>query len=267
MPGEEEFKANEFLDALLHLARAAGGDPPIPARPDTSKIEDLKRLTGTEQLGAILQAKAEFEQWIEDWTALKAQAEKRLPAWKLLESLLAHAETLPVAAEVKPEIEAIRSGRSLLAPIDHVSPIRAKVAAGLRAAVTELFSALQKAFEEGIQTLQDDASWQSLDESARDQILGQVGLKPPTEPAIKTDESLLAELDRQSLAARADAVAAVPERVTRALAEAAHRLKPEARRVTVRRAMLETEDEVRGWLAEHERMLLEEIKRGPVVIG
>ncbi len=265
--GDEELKATQFLDALIQLARAAGGEPPLPARPDTRKIEDLKRLTGTEQLGAILEAKAELEQWIDDWTALKAQAEKRLPGWQLLERLLPHAEGLPVAAEVMPEVEAIRSNRSLLADTDHVSPIRAKVAAALRAAVTERFEALRKAVEEGIQTLQTDASWQALDESARDQILAHVGLMPPAEPAIRTDESLLQELNRQPLAARGDAVAAVPERVTQALAEAARRLKPQARRVTVRRAMLETEEEVKAWLAEHEGKLFEEIKQGPVIIG
>src|SRR5690606_3017002 len=54
--GEEELKANEFLNKLIELAKAAGGEPPLPAPPDTRKIEDLKSLTGTEQLGAIVEA-------------------------------------------------------------------------------------------------------------------------------------------------------------------------------------------------------------------
>src|SRR5690606_15789120 len=103
---------------LLELARDAGGDPPLPARPDTTKIQELKRLTGTEQLGAILQIKNELEKWISEWTELKQRAEKRLPGWRLLERLLDHAETLPVVAEVKPEVEAIRSKRSLLEETD-----------------------------------------------------------------------------------------------------------------------------------------------------
>src|SRR5690606_5395966 len=142
---------------------------------------------------------------------------KRLPGWRLLEQLLAHAQGLPVVTEVMPEVEAIRSNRSLLADTDHVSPIRARVAAALRAAVTDAFHALRDAVEEGMQTLQSDASWQALDDSTRNEVLAQVGLTPPAEPAIRTDESLLQELNRQSLAARADAVAAVPERITRAL--------------------------------------------------
>jgi len=265
--GEEELKANQFLDSLLELARAAGGDPPLPARPDTSKIEELKRLTGTEQLGAILQVKNELKKWIDEWTELKLRAEKRLPGWRLLERLLVHAETLPVASEVKPEVEAIRFKRSLLENTDHVPPIRAKVAAALRAAVTEQYNAVRKAWDRGMHTLQNDPSWAALDDRTWSQILAQVGLRSPVEPSINSDEDLLNELDRQSLAARADAVAAIPERVARALEEAARKLKPKAQRISLRPATLETEDEVKAWLAEHERKLLEAIKQGPVIIG
>ncbi|TDA69840.1 MAG: BREX system P-loop protein BrxC [Clostridia bacterium] len=265
--GEEELKATQFLDALLELARAAGGDPPLPPRPDTTKVEELKRLTGTEQLGAILQVKTEIEKWIDEWTSLKQRAEKRLPNWKVLERLLAHAETLPVAAEVKPEAEAIRAGRSLLEDTDHVAPIRAQVAAALRAAVTDQSTAMRKAWEEAMQTLQADASWAALDDATRNQILDQVRLRAPVEPSMQSDDDLLRELDRQSLVARADAVAAVPERVARALEEAARRLKPRAQRISLRPATLETEEEVKAWLAEHERKLLDAVRRGPVIIG
>ncbi|WP_126425785.1 BREX system P-loop protein BrxC [Brevibacillus marinus] len=265
--GEEELKANQFLETLLELARAAGGDPPLPARPDTRKIEELKRLTGTEQLGAILQVKTVLEKWIDEWTILKKRAEKRLSGWMMLERLIAHAETLSVAAEVRPDMEAIRSERSLLGDTDHVPPIRTKVATVLRAALTEQFNAMRKAWDEGVKTLQGDTSWAALDDNTRNDILNRVGLRAPVEPLIRSDEDLLRELDRQPLAARADAVAAMPERIAQALEEAARKLKPKAQRVSLRPATLETEDEVKAWLAEHERKLLEAIKQGPVIIG
>jgi len=62
-------------------------------------------------------------------------------------------------------------------------------------------------------------------------------------------------------------VAAVPERVSEALAEAARRSRPQARRVPLRRALLSTEEDVRRWLAEHEQTLLAAVKEGPVVVG
>ena len=265
--GEEELKAIQFLDTLIKLAQAAGGESPLPTRPDTTKIDDLKRLTGTDQLGAILQIKAEIEKWIDQWTAIKERAEKRMPNWNMLERLLTHADTLPVVAEVKPEVEAIRSGRSLLEDTDHISPLRAKVATALRAAVTDQFNTLHKAWNEGIQILQANAMWTSLGDAVRNKILDQVGLRTPIEPSIRKDEDLLSELDRQSLAARADAVAAVPERIARALEEAARMIKPRAQRFSLRSTTLETEEEVKNWLVEQERKLLEAIKQGPVIIG
>ena len=265
--GEEELKANQFLDKLLELARDAGGDPPLPARPDTTKIQELKRLAGTEQLGAILQIKNEMEKWISEWAELKQRAEKRLPGWRLLERLLDHAETLPVAAEVKPEVEAIRLKRSLLEETNHVPPIRAKVAAALRDAVTKQYDAFQKAWEEGMHILQNDPSWNALDDNTWKDIFAQVGLRSPVKPSIKSDEDLLQALDKQPIAARIDTVAAVPERVARALEEATRRLKPKARRISLRPATLETEDDVKAWLAEHESKLLEAIRQGPIIIG
>jgi hypothetical protein len=266
-PGEEEIKANPFLDTLLDLARAAGGDPPLPARPDTAKLEELKRLTGTEQLGAILQARTGLEQWIGEWTSLKQRAEERLPGWRLLERLLVHAATLPAALAAGREVEAIRAARSLLEDTDHVAPIRTRLAGTLRAALTDQTVALSKAWDEGMQTLQSDASWAALDGAARDQILNQVGMRVPVKPSMKDDEELLRELERQSLVARADAIAALPERVAQAVAEAARKLKPLAQRISLRSTTLQTEAEVRTWLAEQEQKLLEAVRRGPVIIS
>ena len=51
--GEEENRAPEFLDALDELAGRAGGSAPLPPAPDTTVIEDMKRLAGPEQLAEI----------------------------------------------------------------------------------------------------------------------------------------------------------------------------------------------------------------------
>jgi hypothetical protein len=265
--GEEEVRAGEYLRTLEDLARAAGGDTPLPARPGTAKIDELKRLVGTEQLGGILKAKDELEKSFEAWTKLKELAEKRVPGWQMLQRLHAQADTLPVAAEVQPEIDAICDNRSLLEDTDHVAALRSKVATALRAAVTEQYDKQRGAYAAGMKTLEADASWKALNQTDRDVILSQVGLRAPAELSIKSDDDLVVELDRQSLAARADAVAAVPERVARALEEAARKLKPKAKRITLRAATLETEEEVKAWLSESEQKLLDAVKQGPVIIG
>ena len=265
--GEEEVRAGEYLRTLEDLARAAGGDAPLPARPGTAKIDELKRLVGTEQLGGILKAKDELERSLDAWTKLKELAEKRLPGWQMLQRLHSQAGMLPVAAEVQPEIDAICANRSLLEDTDHVAPLRSKVATALRAAVTEQYDKQREAYAAGMKTLEADASWKALNSSDRDLILSHVGLRAPAELSIKSDDDLVVELDRQSLSARADAVAAVPERVARALEEAARKLKPKAKRITLRAATLETEEEVKAWLSESEQKLLDAVKQGPVIIG
>ncbi len=148
-----------------------------------------------------------------------------------------------------------------------LEPKRKKVATALRAAVTEQYDKQREAYAAGMKTLEADASWKALSPTDRDVILAKVGLRAPAESSIKSDEDLVAELDRQSLSARADAVAAVPERVARALEEAARKLKPEAKRITLRAATLETEDDVKAWLSEAEQKLLGAVKQGPVVIS
>jgi hypothetical protein len=266
-PGEEEARASQFLEVLTNLARDAGGDPPLPPRPDTTQLDELGRLAGTEQLGGILKVRDDLEKSIDAWTKRKDLAAKRLPGWRLLERLHTHAAPLPVAAEVRAEIDAIRTNRCLLDDTDHVAPLRSKLAAALRAAVLEQFEKQQAAFETATKTLDVDSSWTALPPADREAILTQVGLRRPAEPVIKTDEDLVAELDRQSLAARADAVAAIPDRIARALEEAARKLKPKARRIAIRPATLESEADVKAWLSEHEQKLLDAVKQGPVIIG
>lgn len=265
--GEEELRAPSFLEALLALARSAGGEPPLPARPSIARIEDLKRLSGSEQLGAILSAKEELERHIDVWTALARRAEERLPVWTRLQRLRHQARDLAVAAQLGPEIDAIESGRSLLDDADRVSSMAAGLGIALRAALTERTERLATAHERGLAILAADAGWSAADPNARSEILRRVGLALPAPPAMRTDEELLAELERAPLESRDSASDAVPERVARALAELARRSAPAARRVSLRAATLSTEAEVRDWLAEQSERLLDAVRNGPVIVG
>jgi len=265
--GEEEIKARDFLAALRSLASAAGGDAPLPAPPSTTSIDELASKHGSEQLGEILARKDELEACIDTWTKTRDRITQRQPAWSQLEKLERHTTALPIHTEIGPEVEAIRTNRSLLDDTDHMTPLLTRAANALRAALTEQDDALKSAYDSGLGTLSADASWQLLDDTAKQGILNQVGLAPPIPPVIKTDENVLRELDRASLEARASATAAVPARIAKALEEAAKRLKPEAKRISVRTATLEDEAAVRAWLDEHERKLLDAVAKGPVIVG
>ncbi len=269
--GEEEARAADFLRALRDLAAHAGGDPPLPPRPDTAVLDELERLNGAEQLAAILDHREELGEAIETWTRLAERAEQRRQAWDRTARLLRHATGLPVAAEVAPELEAIESGRTLLDHEDRVAPLAATLAAALREALTDLHRRLGEAVEKAVRSLEADATWTALDAEARNAILREVGLVAPAPLQVGSEEELLQALDGHPLDAwRAD-IDAVSVRTARALERAAARLaetRPERRAttVTVRRGTLADEDAVRHWLHEQEEKLLEAVKKGPVIV-
>jgi hypothetical protein len=265
--GEEEQKARDFLAELQRLVDSAAGEQPLPARPDTKWLDELKAETGTTQLDAILKKKAELEALVASSQELRKEAGQRLPGWMLLVDLLRHAEGSPIAAEVAPEVEAIRQQRALLGGEDPVPPLLARLAAALRAAVTEQHAAFEQAYRQAEADLACDANWEKLTNADRSVILQQRGLLAPVGPSFRTDQDLLAELERQSLRARFDAVGAVPEKVRQVLEDAAKKLEPKARRVALRAATLVSADEVRVWVEEQQKRLLDEVKLGPVIVG
>ena len=79
-----------------------------------------------------------------EWSATGKAARERLPEWYRLERLLHHARILPVAVELTPQLEAIRSQRSLLTNPNPLPPLLRKVTTALRKAVSEAHACLRK---------------------------------------------------------------------------------------------------------------------------
>lgn len=265
--GDEESRAPAFFDGLLRLFADAGGDAPLPAPRDRRFVEDLRRLAGTDQLDVILKAKAELEAAISESLVLQKRAQQRRAGWDQLVELLQHAEGLPVHAEVARQVDAIRVQRSLLGEVDPVPPLAAKLGAALRAALNEQHKLYERAHQDGAGSLAADASWNKLAEGERAALAQQHGLVAPQAPSLKSDQDLLGELRRQSVSARRASVAAVPERVRQVMAEAAKKLQPKARRMSLPAATLVTADEVRAWIREQEGRLLSAVQQGPVIVG
>jgi hypothetical protein len=265
--GEEDAKAAEFLDRLRELLVRATGASPAPLAPETALIDELAATTGGARVVALAQKKAQLEDLIDRARKQADQIEKRLPRWRQLERLASHASQLAGTDATIAEIEAIRSNRSLLATPDPVEPLLAKLSNDLRAELSRRHQAFVEAMAAAAATLAGDASWQKLDAADRSRLEQQFGLRQPASLDIKTDDQLLAALDSRSLQSRADAAAAVPNRVAEALAEAARILQPKAQRVTLKAVTLATEAEVKAWVSEQEERLLTLVKQGPVTIG
>ena len=269
--GDEELRAPAFLDALTSLARRAGGLPPLPAVPDTTLVEDLGRLAGSEQLGAMLERRQDLEHRIGTWTTLAARAEERHPVWNRTTALRVHADGLAVLDEVAPELDAIESQRSLLDDTDQVAPLAAALATALRAALTARHADLAAAVERAAAALTADATWLQLDETAQGEVRRLLDLEAPPGLLVASDYALREALDARPLSAWQADIDAVRERVARALQEAATRLDQvdPARPTTtveIRRGTLADEAAVRTWLDEHGTKLLDAAGRGPVIV-
>ena len=283
--GEEEGRAPEFLGALEALAGRAGGAAPLPAPPDTTTLDDMKRLAGSEQLAEIHTRRDVLEQWIVEWTTLADRAEARMPGWRLAVALRRHAEGLAVVADAGADMDAVAAQRSLLAEADQVRPIVATLAAGLREALADKHRALTEATEAACATLAGDATWSRLEAADQGEVRRRLGLDAPPPLAVATDDDLLRTLEVRSLAAWRSEVDAVDARVGQALQEAAERIDanaqpaggspadgpspptpPRTTTVHVRRGTLPDEAAVRDWLREQEERLRDAVRDGPVIV-
>ena len=269
--GEEEVRAPQSLAALQALAARAGGAAPLPSVPDTRFVEDLSRLAGNEQLAAILEAKAEIEAAVEEWSGLSERIEGREKTWDLALALCRHAEgELKIADEAGVQLDAVKEQRSLLADTDHVSPCLAKLASALRRALADRHQKLEQGVAGAIDALAGDATWSQLDGVVQGTILRQVGLGRPAPLAVETNDSLKSMLDARRLAAWRSEIDAVPERLARALEEALKRLEkeegPPVTYVKIQPVTLSDDAAVQRWVEEHERRLTEAVRKGPVIV-
>ena len=269
--GEEGVRAPQFLAALQGLAARAGGAAPLPAIPDTRFVEDLSRLTGNEQLAAILDAKAEIEAAVTEWARLAERVEGRRKSRDLAVALCLHAEgELEIADEAGAQLAAVKEQRALLADTDHVSPCLAKLAGALRRELADRHQQLEQAVAGAIDALAGDTTWSKLDGAVQGAILGRMGLERPALLTVETNDALKRTLDARSLAAWRSEIDAVPERLARALEEAVRRLAkeegPPVTFVKIQPVTLSDEADVQRWVAEHERKLTQAVRKGPVIV-
>lgn len=265
--GEESVKAPEFLAALVNLSHAAGGNPPLPAAPHTTDVEDMRRLVGNEQLVAIKDRATDLESRIKTWTAARDLAERRMPSWEIVEHLARHAAELAQAKPHLDQIEAIRAQRLLLESTDSVAPIRLAIAGLLREAVNVAHQAHSAAHEKAMAELEVNDIWRKLDSTQQSIILATAGLDAPAKPDVSNDEALGRYLDARPLRVALAERDAIPGRVQRVIERAATLLEPKVQTVTLERSTMRSEQEVEAWLGRQKMKLLEGLKQGPVLVN
>lgn len=265
--GEEEAKADAFLESLTTLTQEAGGRSPLPEVPAPPLLDELRRTTGSERLARLVAEKDSLASWVEQWTRLAQRARKRLPRWDRLLAWLRHAEGLPVAKKVGGEIEAIRRARSLLEDTDYVTPLAKDLEAALRTALREAFEACRDVYQRERDQLEAAEAWSSLEDAQRAGVLVAQRLEAPVAPEVADEGALLGSLEARSLGGWRELAEGLPTRFGRARAEAARLLEPTTRVVSLPRATLRDEGAVRAWLASVEADLLDQVKHGPIILG
>ena len=265
--GEEDQRAGAFLDRLAELAAAAGGEPPLPAPPAATDIEDIRRLAGNDRLAAIKDHAEDWEAKIAAWRDMKTLIAARLPAWRLVERLATHAEGLENAGSILEQVAAIRAGRLLLENVDPVSGVRETLVDLLRGAVQAGFAARKDAFGGAMRTLGANETWRRTPPADRDRIAEDVGLAAPAKPDVPTDEALADRLDRHSLASVRAEADAIPARADQAIEKAARLLEPEIRPVALERTTLRDAAEVEAWAERQKKTLLDAVADGPILVN
>lgn len=259
-------KATEYLEKLLGFVRDAGGDAPLPVRPSTAAIDDLRRLSGNEQLAKLLEKKSTLQQQAGDWKRLAELAEKRLPTWTKLRELVQSGDGVEAVIAVRSSMEAIQRDRLLLDPADHVAPLARQAADALRAALTSVRHSYAATRDRELGRLESADIWKRLADGQRTNLLSQSPIPEADASPIATEDDLISALRRTPLPQWRDRADALPGRVDALLAAAAKLLEPKAQRVTLPSATLHNAEDLEHWISSVRESIEAKLKEGPVIL-
>lgn len=264
---EESAAIPRMLQKLIDLGAQAGGTAPLPELPDTSLIESLLAYSGNEQFFHVFEARAALRDRFTQWSARARLRDRRLPRWQLLQSLVAHAESLIVSAQVQPQAVAIAAQRTLLDDPDPTKPLIDNLVDELRKALQDKRAQMVNIRDREVQALDGTTEWQRLPDSDWKRLFEKHQVGPVPELNIGTEEKLLQALNARPLSAWNDAIAALPTRMQRAREEAARLLEPQAVRVIPPSQTLHHATEVDEYLNALRDAILQHIRAGnPVII-
>lgn len=266
-PGNEAAALDVALAQMSTLAHQAGGAPPCPAPPDMAVLDAISSAQGNERLKRAAAHASDIPLLHDNWKVQRATIEARLPRWDTLSRLLRHAEGMPVAATITPQVEAIRDQRQLLAEPDPVPPLAVDVAGALRQALSAVVARQAEVFAAQEARLRDLPEWGRLTESQRATVLRDQRLHiVPTLPEIGTEVQVLAALDALPLAQRQTEIDALPQRFAAAKAAASTLLEPKTTRLYPFAATVHTRQDVESYTTALRDRLLRQIESGPVYI-
>ena len=266
--GDEYNSSGDFIGKLNSLIDQAGGNAPLPIKPSSDKIDEIRLCSGNERLMVIYSAYDELSDLIDTAKALADQISKRLPNWNLLEQLLAHADGLPDIDIIQSQIQQIKDQRLLLADPDPVEPILPALSQSFREELNRLKQEYDLAFKQGKISLEANTSWQGLEPQQQEAILKANQLDESSQLTfdLSGTTAILETLTKNSLSSIIDRIAAIPGRFNKALEEAAKLLEPQSRVVKLPSRTLKSADDIDAWLHDTDKLLKDAIIDGPIIL-
>ncbi|MCL5996402.1 MAG: BREX system P-loop protein BrxC [Chloroflexi bacterium] len=265
-PTEELQAAPLICAAALKLAADASGDPPLPARPAVTFIEDVRQLSGNELIVGLARINPQLSPAIAEWKKTADGIRQRLPRWNTLNQLLDKAKDLPIATSVQSQTDAIRSNRALLTEPDPIQPLCDLLTDALREAVTRAHAAYAQAFNDGLRELTHSETWLKLDETQQNAILAGHELDQVPPIHVAGEDEVLSTLKAISLRDWRNRTDALRQRFDDAKLAAARLLEPKAVRLKLPGATLHTAEDVDAWLARVRERVIHEIEAGKAVV-
>jgi len=262
-----EAKSAEYLTLAETLASKAGGAAPLPEAPKTTKLADLRARVGNDRLKGLLDEADALKPEVAKWKKLADLAAKRLPEWEELQEFLSAGTGVLALVEVEKAASGVLDGRLLLDNSDHVPPMLKQAAKALRTAVTDAHSAFTQRHAELLKDLEASEAWQKISGTHRISIMSEEGIATVPDLEVGSDDQLLAAVKHTPVASWHDKTAALTARFQNAARKASKLLEPKTQYVTLKSDTLRSEAEVKAWLAEQEKTLLAELKKGPLVVG
>lgn len=265
-PGKEAESAPAFIEKALELAEAAGGESPRPEVPNLLAINEIKALTGNEQLVQLYEQREALTQNLAEWTQTAKAIQDRIGRWEALEILESHARGLEEAYDIKQQALTIESERQLLADPDPVAPLCDRLTQLLREKLTAHHARYQQLHQEGMAALKESDAWPKLTEAQRQAILDQNGLA--TVPGIKvgTEAEVIVSLEAMSLEMWQAQCDALPQRFQNAQRDAAKVVEPKVRYLKLPSVTIRKSEEIKPWLENVKMQIEEQLKNGPVAI-
>ena len=265
--GQESASAALFLVKLLDLAESAGGDAPLPEKPDTKPIRNFQTLSGNAQLVEIHKQRTDLISQIAHLIKVRDAIKVRTPRWQRLNELHGLAAGLPENSEVAPSLAAIESSRGLLDEPDPAPALIQKLVGGLRKALNDVHAELENTYKQENSKLEATDIWKKLKDKQRQQLIEQCNLQPIGKIKVAGEDDILAALQASSLSSRRTLVEAMPQRFRSASEDAASLLEPKAVRVTLPSATIHDEKELEAWVDGVRKTVKSKLKDGPVIIS